>query len=252
MLTLLDRSGPPVISALPSLQELLDLPAFAGAQVLAGHAGLERSVTWVHVAEVLDAARFLSGGELLLSTGLELSRSSPDEGRAYLRSLAGAGAHGLILELVGPLREVPAGVLEQAQQLSLPLVAFFHEVRFADLTRAGHGRILARSEPDATGGLDSVTLALRETGRATAFRDAQLGPLLALPERPRSTLLQTLDALIAGQFNIAQVARTLGVRRQTVYYRLEQLRARLGDLDDPRRQLALRLALDLEEAPRPE
>ncbi|WP_295816414.1 PucR family transcriptional regulator [uncultured Deinococcus sp.] len=231
---------------LPSLRELLDLPAFAGAQVLGGAAGLERSVTWVHVAEVLDAARFLSGGELLLSTGLELSRTVPDEGRAYLRSLADAGAHGLALELVGSLREVPAAVLEEAQRLALPVIAFVHEVRFADLTRAAHGRILARGTPDATGGLESVTLALRETGRAAAFREAQLGPLLALPERPRATLLLTLDALIAGQFNIAQVARALGVRRQTVYYRLEQLRARLGDLDDPRRQLALRLALDLD------
>ena len=37
----------------------------------------------------------------------------------------------------------------------------------------------------------------------------------------------------------------LGVRRQTVYYRLEQLRAMLPDLDEPRRQLGLHLALEL-------
>ena len=235
---------------LPTVHDLLALPAFAGAQVLGGEGGLRRTVTWVHVSELLDAARFLSGGELLLSTGLELSRTSPEAGAAYLRSLADGGAHGLALELVGPLREVPPALLAEARHLDFPLLAFRHEVRFADLTRAAHARILARGVPDVTSGLDSVALALRETGRAEVFRDAQLGPLLALPARPQSTLLGTLDALIAGQFNIAQVARTLGVRRQTVYYRLEQLRALLGNLDDPRRQLALRLALDLSpEAP---
>ncbi|WP_309570277.1 PucR family transcriptional regulator ligand-binding domain-containing protein [Deinococcus sp.] len=230
---------------LPTLREVLALPAYAGAQVLGGENGLDAAVTWVHVSEVLDAARFLSGGELILSTGLELSRITPDAGAAYLRSLVDGGAHGLALELVGPLRDVPPAVVMEARRTDFPLIAFQHEVRFADLTRAALGRILVRGVPDVAGGLDSVTLALRETGRAAAFRDAHLGPLLALPDRPRGTLLTTLDALIAGGFNIAQVARTLGVRRQTVYYRLEQLRALLGDLDDPRRQLAWRLALDL-------
>lgn len=230
---------------LPTLRDVLALPAYAGAQVLGGHGGLDATITWVHVSEVLDAARFLSGGELLLSTGLELSRVTPDAGATYLRSLAAGGAHGLALELVGPLRDVPPAMLSQAQTLNFPLIAFRHEVRFADLTRAALGHLLTHPTPDAASGLDSVTHALRNTGQATTFRDAQLGPLLALPERPRQTLLGTLNALIAGGFNIAQVARTLGVRRQTVYYRLEQLRALLGDLDDPRRQLALLLALDL-------
>jgi purine catabolism regulator len=122
---------------------------------------------------------------------------------------------------------------------------FRQEVRFAELTRAALELILAPGVPDVAGGLDSVLAALRETGRAGVFRDTQLGPLLALPERARGTLLGTLDALLSGQFNIAQVARALGVRRQTIYYRLEQLRALLGDLDDPRRRVALQLALDL-------
>lgn len=233
---------------LPTLRELLDLPAFAGAQVLSAPGQLGQLVTWVHVSEVLDAHRFLSGGELLLSTGLELSRAKPDARVAYLRSLAEGGAHGLVLELVGPLREVPADVLQTARLLDFPVIAFGHEVRFADLTRAAHERILGRGEQSSAEGLEAVLLALYETGRADAFRQAQLGPLLGLPPRPRATLLGTLDALLAQQFNIAEVARRLGVRRQTIYYRLEQLRGMLGDLDEPGRQLTLALALKLANA----
>lgn len=231
---------------LPTLAEILALPAFSGAQVLSGHAQLSQAVTWVHVAEVLDAHRFLSGGELLLSTGLELSRAGAEEGAAYLRAIAQAGAHGLALELVQRLRDVPPGVLAAARLLDFPIIVFAHEVRFAELTRAAHERIL---RPHGAGGpepgLAPVLAALTETGRSAAFLHAQLGPLLALPSRPRATLLATLDALLGRHLNVAEAARALGVRRQTVYYRLEQIRGMLGDFEDPRRRLALALALEL-------
>ena len=230
---------------LPTLAELLTLPVFTGARLLSAPGQLTQPITWVHVSEVLDAARFLSGGELLLGTGLEVARAAPDARVAYLRSLAQGGAHGLALELVGPLREVPPGMIETAQELNFPLITFAHEVRFADLTRAAHELILGRRGADPGEGLSAVLLALQETGRAEAFRAALLGPLLSLPARPRATLLGTLDALITQRFNVAVVARRLGVRRQTVYYRLEQLRGMLGDLDSPQRQLALGVALAL-------
>ena len=73
--------------------------------------------------------------------------------------------------------------------------------------------------------------------------EAHLGPLLSLPPRPRTTLMQTLGALLESNFNVAQAARRLGVRRQSIYYRLEQLRAMLGDLEDPQRHIGLHLAL---------
>ncbi len=231
---------------LPTLAELLDLPAWRGAQVLSGHAQLGQGVTWVHVTEVLDAHRFLSGGELLLSTGLELSRAGSDARGAYLRAIAEAGAHGLVLELVQSWREVPPDLMAVARLLDFPVIVFEHEVRFADLTRDAHGRILRPHGMGAHGaGLDAVLAALSETGRSAGFLAAQLGPLLALPSRPRATLLGTLDALLGTHLNVAEAARLLGVRRQTVYYRLEQIRGMLGDLSDPKRHLALALALEV-------
>ena len=72
-----------------------------------------------------------------------------------------------------------------------------------------------------------------ETGRSDRFLEEQLGPVLGLPGRPRGTLLATLEALFDSQFNVAETARRLGVRRQSVYYRLDQLRGLLGDLERP-------------------
>ena len=74
--------------SLPSLREILALPAFAGAELLSGESRLDEPVTWLHVSELMDAWRFLSGGELLVSTGLELARVSPGRARG-LPALAG-------------------------------------------------------------------------------------------------------------------------------------------------------------------
>ncbi len=229
---------------LPTLADLLTLPAFAGAEVLSGQASLNQPITWLHISEIGDAARFLTGGELLLSTGKPLAALGDVEAAAYIVSLVQGGAHGLMLELVRELRELSPALLAEARHHAFPLIVFRQEVSFARLTRAAHARIL---QPPAAAGpaLSPLLDALSQTGRSEAFLQAQLGPLLGLPPRPRATLLGTLSALLEHNFNVAQAARHLGVRRQTLYYRLEQLRAMLGDLDSPRRQVGLYVALEL-------
>ncbi|NLO26578.1 MAG: PucR family transcriptional regulator [Actinobacteria bacterium] len=232
--------------SLPSLREILALPAFAGAELLSGQSRLEEPVTWVHVSELMDAWRFLSGGELVVSTGLELARVTPATREVYLRSLVEAGAQGLVLELVQSLREVPEEVLRTARLTEFPLVVFREEVRFADLTKEAHGRILRpRSPSDREHWLDHLLDSLVETGRSADFIEGQLGPILALPGRPRGTLLATLEALLVYHFNIAKTARKLGVRRQSVYYRLEQLEGMLGDLGATYRRTSLVVAIEL-------
>ena len=232
--------------SLPTLRQILELPGFKGAELLSGQSGLEQIVTWVHVAEVMNVWRFLSGGELVLSTGLELARATPEARVNYLRALAGEGAHGLALELVQWLHEVPEELLQTARLLEFPILVFRKEVRFADLTRAAHERILrphTASEEEPL--LESLLDALVETGRSESFLKRQLGAVLSLPSRPRSTLISTAEALLASQFNIAETARRLGVRRQSIYYRLEQLQGMLGNLDNSERRLGLLIALEL-------
>jgi hypothetical protein len=232
--------------SLPSLREILALPVFAGSELLAGESRLDEPVTWVHVSELMDAWRFVSGGELIFSTGLELARATPAAREAYLRSLADADAQGLVLELAGRLWEVPEELLRTARLVNFPLVVFREEVSFADITKAANERILRPLAPETSGSfLDDLLEAMEETGRSAAFVERQLGPILALPKRPRATLLATLEALVRARFTIAKAARILGVRRQTIYYRIEQLTAMLGDLEVPYRRAAFAVALEL-------
>ncbi len=127
-------------SDLPTLRELLRLPALQGAEVLAGRQGLDEPVRWVHVGEIPDIARYLRGQELVLSTGVGLHQ--PQERRRYLERLAECGVAGVCIELGRYLRRIPDDMLKLADRLELPLIAFAQPVRFVDITRDVHAVIL--------------------------------------------------------------------------------------------------------------
>lgn len=63
----------------PTVREVLALdPVRRGApRLVAGAAGLDRPVRWVHVAEVPDIATLLGGGELVLTTGIGCPPTTP-------------------------------------------------------------------------------------------------------------------------------------------------------------------------------
>ncbi len=72
--------------------------------------------------------------------------------------------------------------------------------------------------------------------------EEQLGRLLRAPHA--ATLLATLDRYLASGGSKAATARALHLRRQSVHQRLARVAEHLaGDLDDPRRQAGLRVAL---------
>ena len=48
-----------------------------GLELIAGADGAERPIRWVHISEIEDPTPWLSGGELLLTTGIQLSSAAP-------------------------------------------------------------------------------------------------------------------------------------------------------------------------------
>ena len=77
------------------------------------------------------------------------------------------------------------------------------------------------------------------------FVDEQLGPLLDQDARTGSELVRTLDAYLEAGLSKTAAAAALGIRRQTMYTRLERISRLLGGLspDDRQRRTALDLAL---------
>ncbi len=128
-----------------SVREVLGLPIFreAQARVLAGEPNLDRSVRWVHVAELADISYLLKGGELLLTTGMGIQQ---DEGvrRRYINELADAAAAGLVVELGRNFAQMPAEMITEAQRRGLPLIALEREIRYVEVTEQVHRAIINR------------------------------------------------------------------------------------------------------------
>jgi PucR family transcriptional regulator, purine catabolism regulatory protein len=115
----------------------LEVPPLRGAdpEVVAGRAGLDRLVRWVHTTELVDVASLLRGGDLVLSTGIALPDVA-DDLAAFATSLEASDAAGLVIELGRRWTALPQALAEACERVGLPLVALRREVRFAAVGQA--------------------------------------------------------------------------------------------------------------------
>jgi len=132
------------VGVLPSLRAVLSSAAVRAAdpEVVSGSGRLERTVRWVHVSEVSEVTGLLTGGELILSTGLAMS-GSDEEAAGYLRALIAAGASGLLVELSERFPAVPEPALRIARDHDFPIVVLRKQARFVAITEEVHREIVA-------------------------------------------------------------------------------------------------------------
>ncbi|KRE72296.1 hypothetical protein ASG77_09725 [Arthrobacter sp. Soil762] len=97
---------------------------------------------WVHVSEVLDISGLLSGGELVLTTGMELEKN-PGLTASFIRSLENAAASGLIVEVIGNRKRSLDALRMAALSTSLPVIVVERRVRFVEITEIVHRMIVA-------------------------------------------------------------------------------------------------------------
>lgn len=134
---------------MPTLQTVLSCQPVlrADPEVLSGSEQLDRQVRWVHVSEVGGIAALLNGGELVLTTGLWVSDPGTDPA-AYIESLIGAGACGLMVELSSRVRSVPDAALHRARTSHFPIIALHRTSRFVEITELIHRDIVAARYAD--------------------------------------------------------------------------------------------------------
>jgi PucR family transcriptional regulator, purine catabolism regulatory protein len=139
------RAVEPVLAGLPriTVADVLELPVIRQGlpDVVAGRRHLDRPIRWVHAGEVPNIASLLSGGELLLTTGMGIGRR-PAEQRRFLAQLAQTGIAALIIELGGAVAEIAPALRQAAEEHGLPLIALRREVPFVAVTEAIHTELV--------------------------------------------------------------------------------------------------------------
>lgn len=136
-----------------TVADALKLNQFIDAQVVAGGKGLHRPITWVHIASVPDAARFLNGGELVLTTGHNLPQKSAEQSR-YIQDMADAGAAGVVLSVGRYVDHVPEPMRQAAEVNAFPLIEIPYQAKFIDIAKITNEHIAEENMAMMTRALD--------------------------------------------------------------------------------------------------
>ncbi|MEP7293344.1 MAG: PucR family transcriptional regulator ligand-binding domain-containing protein, partial [Chloroflexota bacterium] len=123
-----------------TVAQAIQLEEMQGAQVVAGAGGLNRQVGWLHVASVPDAPNWLNGGELVLTTMINLP-TDPAEQQQYIQAMADKGVAGLALAVGRYIDHAPDYLREVAERNGFPLIEIPYQARFVDIARATNERI---------------------------------------------------------------------------------------------------------------
>ena len=109
-----------------------DLVGALELELVAGERAAGAPIRWVHVSELDDPAPWLSGGELLLSTGMQLLDEHSQ--RAYIRRLVEHHLAGLGFGVGFAHQSLPEALVDEARALEFPLFSVPYEMPFIAIT----------------------------------------------------------------------------------------------------------------------
>ncbi len=103
-----------------------------GLDLAAGHEAADARVRWVHSTELTDPTPWLSGGELLLTTGLQLDK--PKAQREFIERVKERGIAGVGFGTGFTHERVPPALLTAARKLQFPVFEVPYELPFIAVT----------------------------------------------------------------------------------------------------------------------
>jgi purine catabolism regulator len=145
-----------------------------GLELVVGD-GRATTIAWAHPIELVDPGPYLSGDELVMTTGLRLPRTRAEQ-HAYVDRLVTAGAAALGFGVGVRFADVPVGLVERCGEHGLPLVRIPLPTPFIAVSRA----VAQRLADDRQASLQSV-IAFQDALTRATLRSGLLGlvPMLA-------------------------------------------------------------------------
>jgi PucR family transcriptional regulator, purine catabolism regulatory protein len=111
-----------------------------GLELATGENAADSPVRWVHISELPDPTPWLSGGELLLTTGIQLDTDKRQ--REFVRLLSGHHLAGLGFGTGFDHDELPPALVDEARELAFPVFEVPYELPFIALTEKAFTRLV--------------------------------------------------------------------------------------------------------------
>lgn len=106
-----------------------------GLTLVAGRENTDRTIVWAHAIELADPTPYLSGGELVMTTGMNVGTTDLEQ-HDYLARLSAAGVAALAFDTGTSFAQVPAGIIVAGDALGMPVIAVPARTPFIAITRA--------------------------------------------------------------------------------------------------------------------
>ncbi len=220
-----------------------DLIAELDLRLLAGEDGLDLPIRWVHMSELLDPTPWLSGGEVLLSTGMQLDTQVRQ--REFIERLVANRTAGLGFAIGIVHDEVPPALIEAAARRDFPLFEVPYELPFIAITEAAFTHLVneqyavLRRALAAQERLERVVLSERGLQELAGTLATLVGGAVLLFDARGELLVQhafrrPVDAALLA--SLSAELRERGRRRAPHQF--------MPASDDPSRSLALPVAAD--------
>lgn len=127
-----------------TIREALELPVFATSTLVAGQAGLENPIRWVHIVDIPDTHyEWRKQGVLLLTAGYGL-KDRPEGQKALIPTLVKKGFAGMVLSTGYYFDHAPEVIRQAADEMGFPVIEAPPELLFIDVTEAVLERIISR------------------------------------------------------------------------------------------------------------
>lgn len=176
------------------------------------------NVRWVHSSELLDPTPWLRGGELLLTTGLQLTGAKAQ--REFVERLAEREIAGLGFGTGFVHKKLPAAALNTARKLGFPLFEVPYELPFIAITERVFAQLLNERYELLQRNMAGDVLAEALTGRLypdelqarlRPFGIGESAAVLAFAMRDPGTAASTLEAILerAGQHSLVALRNGL-------------------------------------------
>lgn len=125
------------------LIELISLPIYTDAKVIAGHSGMNKIVQSLTIMDAPDIIHFLKPQELLLTTGYAM-KDHPDQLLTLVTNMSAVGCAGLAIKTRRFMSELPEEVLRTADELQFPIIELSLEHSLGDISNQSLSYILEK------------------------------------------------------------------------------------------------------------
>ncbi|MGM8364062.1 PucR family transcriptional regulator [Virgibacillus sp. W0181] len=116
------------------ISEALKLPVMKDTKLIAGHKGLNNTIKWVTIVEVLDDMHRLQDGEFLITTAFGMNENE-DRLNEFYKLLTSNKLSGIAINTSFYMKEIPESFITAANKSGLPLIEIPTDINFSVITK---------------------------------------------------------------------------------------------------------------------